>query len=285
MSKKSIFKLSVLAILFLTTIFSIYTLWKEDRKEILTVTFLDVGQGDAIFIDAPNGNQILIDAGRGRSVLRELGKVLPFYDKDIDVLLITHPDADHIGGMVDVLERYRTSIFIQPGVGGETSVYEELQESVASKKLKVIEARKDMRINLGRGVVLEILFPDRDPIGMESNSASIVARLVYGEIEFMLTGDSPSSIEGYLTRAISVESLRSDVLKAGHHGSKTSSSQAFVSAVDPEFVVISSGKDNRYGHPHKEVLDTFENFGAEVLQTSQSGRIVFKTDGVGLEVR
>ncbi|KKP80420.1 MAG: internalization-related competence protein ComEC/Rec2 protein, partial [Parcubacteria group bacterium GW2011_GWB1_35_5] len=135
---------------------------------------------------------------------------------------------------------------------------------------------------LGDGVVLQILFPDRDPAGMETNTSSIIARLVYGENEFLFTGDSPKSIENYL---ISLGGLESDVLKAGHHGSKTSTSPDFVTAVSPEYVVISAGKDNRYGHPSQEVLDILNNFGAEILRTDKDGRIVFESDGESLKIK
>ena len=151
-----------------------------------------------------------------------------------------------------------------------------------------------MNVDLGDGVVLQILFPDRDPTGMETNTASIVVRLVYGENEFLLTGDSPVAIERYLvslesqsrtfgTGAVQSPTLASDVLKAGHHGSKTSTSQEFVSAVSPQYAVISVGKDNRYGHPNQETLDTLNNFDAKILRTDLLGRIIFKSDGLTLK--
>ena len=153
-------------------------------------------------------------------------------------------------------------------------------------------------MDLGGGVFFEILYPIYDTEGMESNSASIVGRLVYGENSFMLTGDSPKNIEEYL---VSLEcrgqplicpgpeglpsALGSNVLKAGHHGSKTSTSDSFTRAVSPEYVVISSGKDNRYGHPHQEVLDTLEKYNVQVLNTADLGRIIFKSDGVSLKLK
>jgi competence protein ComEC len=112
--------------------------------------------------------------------------------------------------------------------------------------------------------------------------SSIVAKLVYGDNEFLLTGDAPQAVENYL---VSLGGLQSDVLKTGHHGSKTSTSAAFVSAVSPEYAVISVGKDNKYGHPNQETLDTLGNFGAKILRTDQLGRIVFKSDGTNLEVK
>jgi len=278
-------RLYILVVLLLGAAISFYAACREDRGGVLTVAFLNVGQGDAVYIESPSGNQMLIDGGPGKAVLRELSKVMPFYDRSIDVVLATHPDSDHVSGLNDVFDKYKVGLFLESGVEGDTSVYEELKNRVAKEGARTIEARRGMDIDLGQGAFLQILFPDRDPKGMETNMASIVARLVYGDSEFMLTGDSPQAIENYL---VSLESqgdtlgLRSDVLKAGHHGSKTSSSEAFVSAISPQYAIISVGKDNKYGHPNQEVLDILNNFGAEILRTDQLGRIIFKSDGVNL---
>ena len=237
---------------------------------------------------------MLIDGGPSRGVLRELSKVMPFYDESIDVVIATHPDSDHISGLNDVLDKYRVDLFMEPGVVGDTNIYKELKNKVAQKNIKIIEARRGMAVDLGEGAILEILFPVIDPEGMETNTASIVARLVYGENEFMLTGDSPKAIEEYLVSLPQDQifetgaqdlTLSSDVLKAGHHGSKTSTGAAFVAAVSPQYAVISAGLDNRYGHPHQEVLDILDAFGAQILRTDLSGRIIFKSDGVNLKVK
>jgi len=281
----------ILIILFLGAVFSVYAAWREERNGVLTIAFLDVGQGDAIFVDAPSGNQILIDGGPGKSVLRELSKVMPFYDRSIDVVIASHADQDHVGGLPDVLKKYKTNIFMEPGVPGESSSYNELEKIVEeNKSIKKILARKNMNVDLGDGVVLQILFPDRDPSGMETNSASIIARLIYGENEFLFTGDSPAAIEDYLAFQEQIKSsgqnlLQSDVLKIGHHGSKNSNSDAFVAAVSPEYAVISVGKDNKYGHPNKETLDTLNNFNIKTLRTDDLGRIVFKSDGTNLVLK
>ena len=133
MERKSIFKLIIFLTLFFITIFSIYVAFKEERRGILTVAFLNIGQGDAIFIEAPSGSQILIDGGPNKSVLRELSKVMPFYDRSIDVVLATHADQDHIGGIPDVLQKYKVDIFMETGVSGESSSYKELEKIVEEK--------------------------------------------------------------------------------------------------------------------------------------------------------
>lgn len=274
------FRLYILLLLLLAAALAIYAASKETRGE-LTVAFLDVGQGDAVFIEAPGGNQMLIDGGPNKSVLRELSKVMPFYDRSIDAVLMTHPDADHIGGLPDVMDRYEVGLLLESGVESDSAVYEETELKIERLKIKRLEVRRGMIVDLGQGTYLEILFPDRDPQGMETNAASIVARLVYGQSEFLLTGDSPQSIENYLVDAEGAF-LQSDVLKVGHHGSKTSSSAEFVSAVSPEYAVISVGEDNRYGHPNQETLDVLSNINIKILRTDEQGRIVFKSDGINL---
>ncbi len=272
---------------------------REDRHGVMTVAFLDIGQGDAIFIEAPNGNQVLVDGGPGQAVLRQLGAVMPWYDRSLDLVLATHPDADHIGGLPEVLRRYTVSNFMEPGVTSDTGVYQELErvvgEQVATKQLTKTLARRGMRIILTRGnrdqgsrtsrdeVYLDVLFPDRDPTGWETNTASIVARLVYDQQSFMLTGDSPVAIERYLM-TLDGERLHSTVLKNGHHGSRTSSGPDYLALVNPEYAVISAGKDNRYGHPHAEVIAALEKLKIKILPTSERGNIKFKTDGQKLEL-
>ncbi len=246
--------------------------------ELLCVVFLDVGQGDAIFIESPAGIQLLIDTGRDQSVLRGLGDVMDFGDREIDHLLLTHPDADHVGGAVDILERFLVSQVIRTENESDTALWEATERQIEAEGAKVTMARRGQVFDLGGGVKLEILFPDIDPTEMESNTASIVARLIYGDTAFMLTGDSPKAIEEYLV-LVEGEHLKSDVLKAGHHGSRTSTAELFLAEVDPKYAVISAGADNSYGHPHVEVTDALFNYGVETYSTADSGNVVFWSDG------
>jgi beta-lactamase superfamily II metal-dependent hydrolase len=254
----------------------------SERGGLLTIAFLDVGQGDAIFIEAPNGNQMLIDGGRNAAVLRELSQVMSFKDRSIDVVVATHPDRDHISGLIDVFERYEVGMYFDSGVINDTGEYRTLLETVEKEGITPTLARRGQKIFLDNSVdeevFVEILFPDRDVTNVETNLGSIVLRVVYGNTEVMLTGDSPKSIEKYLV-SIDGEYLESDILKAGHHGSKTSSSESFVGFVNPKFVVISSGKDNRYGHPHQEVLEIFKHFNIKTINTADTGTIIFTSDG------
>ena len=247
-------------------------------KEMLCVVFLDVGQGDATFIQSPSGRQMLIDSGRDDGVLRQLGEVMSFSDRDIDYVVATHPDADHIGGLAVVLDRFSVGNVIRTENESDTGVWETVERKIEEEGAVVHYARRGQRYDLGSNVYVEILFPDIDASKLESNTSSIVARLVYGDTAFMLTGDSPKSIEEYLV-LVEGENLESDVLKVGHHGSHTSTSELFLAEVDPEYAVISAGADNSYGHPHLEVTDMLFNFGVETLSTAENGNIVFWSDG------
>jgi competence protein ComEC len=270
--------------LFAANFFIWYAIFAEDRNDILTVAFLDVGQGDAIFIEAPNGNQVLIDGGPNKSVLRQLSKIMPFYDRSIDAILATHPDKDHIGGLADILERYEVDLFLDSGLEGESSAYNELLRLTEINAITRIDAKRGMVIVLDDEVFLNILFPDRDVSGVESNTASIIAQLIYGDVKFILTGDSPKATEEYLVM-LDEKKLESDVLKVGHHGSKTSTAIPFLGLVSPSFAVVSAGADNQYGHPHKEVLEELNQFGAAILSTQDKGTIIFESDGENLMVK
>ena len=268
---------------FVGVIWSLPIATLSENKNLLTVAFLDVGQGDAIFIESPEGVQMLIDGGPNASVVRKLAEVMPSFDMDLDIVLATHPDADHIGGLVDVLERYDVEMVIRTESENDSSVSRTFTELVNAEGAKVVYARKGQEVALGASTTIEILFPETDTSDMESNTSSIVLKLTHGETAFLLTGDSPKNIEEYLVLTEG-EHLRSTVLKAGHHGSRTSTSELFLAEVQPEYAVVSAGKDNRYGHPHVEVTDALFNAGVEVLSTADIGTIVFTSDGETVKV-
>ena len=259
-----------------------YAVFAESRSGLM-VAFLDVGQGDAILIETSTGRQILIDGGPNKKVLQELSKIMPFYDRSIDVVIVTHPDGDHIGGLPEVLKRYNVDLVIESGVESDTAVSKAFENLIEEKNIKKVLARRGMRLVLGNNAYMLVLFPIGDVAGWDTNDASIVAKLVYGKTSYLFTGDSPQKIENYLV-FVEKENLDVDVLKAGHHGSKTSSSESFVGYASPEYAIISAGKNNRYGHPHKEVLDILGKFGAKILRTDESGTIKIKSDGENLAV-
>ncbi len=265
-------------VLIVANAFIYYAVFAEERGGELTVAFLDVGQGDSIFIEAPSGNQVLVDGGPNAKVLQELGKVMPLYDRTIDLLIVTNPDQDHFAGFLDVLKQYEVATVMEPGTVGKSHMYPEFEKAVMEEGATRVLARRGQIVNLGDGAYLKVLFPDRDVSTETPNNGSIVMQLVYGDTEILLTGDSTTKVEQQLFLKNSVE-LKSDVLKVGHHGSRTSTGSAFVAAVAPEYAVISDGKDNRYGHPHKETLDTLSKFGVKVFRTDEDGTIIMHSDG------
>ena len=255
---------------------------RADHHGILTVAFLDVGQGDSIYIEAPNGNQMLIDGGASAAgVLHALSQVMPFYDHSLDLVLATHPDQDHIGGLPMTLQRMNVLGVITTENTSDTATYKEFEKMILQKDLRHIIARSGEKFILDDGVVLEILFPTQNVTGWETNKASIVARLSYGNESFLFTGDSPQPIEKYLAEQKGTL-LHANILKLGHHGSRTSSAREFLSAVNPDEAIISAGLNNRYGHPHKEVLDLLAQLNIPSVSTIDHGTIVFKTDGSGM---
>lgn len=266
---------------------AVFFIWESllaHSRGVLTVSFLDVGQGDAIFIESPTGRQVLIDGGRDRSVLRELGSVMPLGDRSIDMIIPTHPDADHISGLIDALDRYDVGTVVESSVGGDTNLWRSFQHAVLAEGAEKVIAVRGQVIDLGGGAYLQILFPDRPVTNIETNTGSVVARLIYGDTSFLLTGDSPIAIEKYLIW-LDGGALQSDVLKAGHHGSRTSSSKEFIDAVRPSFAVFSRGCGNTYGHPHDEVVALFASAAIPALDTCTDGRITFVSDGATLRLK
>lgn len=273
-------RFGTLAVLLFANFFIWNVLLAEERSGGLKVAFLDVGQGDAIFIEAPNSSQILIDGGPGKSVLAELSKVMPVYDRTIDAILVSNPDKDHIGGLLEILKTFEVGAVLEPGTRPETAIYQEFEKAVADEGAKKILARRGIKMVMDEkaGITLDILFPDRDVSETKTNDGSIVAKLIYGNTAVMFSGDAPEGIERYLV-LLDGANLQSNLLKVGHHGSRTSSSAEFLAATSPTFAVISVGANNSYKHPHQEVLERLKNFGIEILRTDQLGTIIFSSDG------
>jgi len=268
----------ILGVLAFGTLFASY---REDRHGLLTVSFLDIGQGDSIFIDAPSGRQMLIDGGPNGIVLQRLAEVMPWWDRSIDVVLATHPDIDHTNGLADVFARYRVSYIFLPSVKGVTADWANTLRAASSTPAQKLIEQRGQVIDLGDGAYAEILFPDRLLPDVDTNDASAVVHLVYGKTSFMFTGDLPQAGEDYLV-GLDGATLHADVLKAGHHGSKNSSSAAFISDVNPSYAVFSRGCDNKYGHPAPEVVQRFTDFGIPASDTCTEGTVTFVTDGMNV---
>lgn len=267
-------------LLLLLIILSI-VLWSAtlaDDQKGLTFAALNVLQGDSLFIASPSGVKVLVDGGPNNNLMRELPAVMPWWDKHIDAIIITNSDSDHYSGFISLLKNYKVDVVIESGYRSQTSDYSLLEKEITDKHIPEIIARRGEVIDLGGGAQIKILFPDRDVSGLASNDASIVSRLTYGDTSVLLTGDSPIKIEDYLIQLDS-NNLRSTVLKVGHHGSKTSTSDEFVKTIAPQIAVISAEKGNSYGFPHQQTLDTLNKYKVQILGTYDLGRIVLQSDG------
>jgi len=246
----------------------------------LKVVFFDVGQGDSIFIETPQGHQILIDGGPGQKVLTKLSKVMPFWDKSIDLVVLTHPDYDHLSGLVSALQRYQVDNIIWNGQESASKTFTDWQEAVLRGSAREFIGQRGLVIKAGKARFVT-LWPDESSVNQlqgGSNDGSIVLLLNYGLNKFLFTGDITSKSEKALvSRDIAL--LKADVLKVAHHGSKYSTSKEFLAAVSPQAAIISCGVNNFYGHPHEEVLSNLRESAIKVLRTDQKGDIIITSNG------
>ena len=263
------------------------TLTMPDDK--LHVSFFDVGQGDAILIQTPSHQNILIDGGPDpQRINLELSKKLPFWDRTIDLMISTQPQADHITGLVEILQRYKVKQVLEPGVPYDSSIYQEWLKLVDEGQIKHNIARAGQEIDLGQGIKIEVLNPPAELLQGTSHDVDnngVVIKLSWGKVSFLFTADIREEAEFELIRQRA--NLRSTLLKVAHHGSKTSTSPQFLAVVDPEIAVISVGADNPFGHPSPEMAERLEErLGKDkVYLTSENGTIEFTTDGEKLWVR
>lgn len=281
MPKKII--LSIAGFLFVLNVLAWQEVFALNYPRYLKVDFLDVGQGDSTFIQTPENHQVLIDGGPDESALQEISSLMPFWDKDLDLVILTHPDADHMQGLLDILQRYKVDYILWSGIKKTSPEYQvwisalERQKKMGSK---IIIAEAGQEVKLGE-VSIHTLYPLENLEGKElkssSNNTCIVSRLIYGKNSFIFTGDISAKAEKELLK--SGENISSDVLKVAHHGSKYSTSDLFLAALEPKIAVISVGAKNTYGHPTSEVLQRLDKFGIKVKRTDINGNVDFVSDG------
>lgn len=275
-TKKLISSLITLAILLTTAIAGWLEIQQNQNKGNLQVSFLNIGQGDAIFIETPNKVQTIIDTGPNGEVVKALESKISFFDTKIDLVILTHPDLDHIGGTVDLSNSYDIGKIIYATSSKQNEFTEAINQLPIEKK--EVKEGDVIMLDAEKNIYLEILHPEVDYVSVDSNDQSIVAKLVYGNTCFIFTGDASKEVEMKIVKKYQNE-IRCDVLKVGHHGSHTSSEEKFIGFVLPKFAIISSGKDNKFGHPHQETLETFKKFNSEIINTAESGTINFFSDG------
>ena len=237
----------------------------------------------------PDGQDILIDGGPGlQKINLELSEELPFWDRTIDLVVCTQPQADHVTGLVEVLQRYKVKQVLEPGVSYNSSIYREWLNVVQDKSIEYNIARAGQEIDLGSGIKLEVLNPPQDLFEETSHDVDnngVVLKLTWGKVSFLFTADIRKEAEFELTGQRA--NLRSTVLKVAHHGSSTSTSQQFLAAVGPEVAVICVGADNPFGHPSPEVMNRLIDMVGDnnVYRTDEDSTIEFITDGESLWVR
>ena len=245
----------------------------------LTVHFLDVGQGDSIFIQFPNGNTMLIDGG-----IKGEGNEIVQYIRgsgvtQLDAVVATHPDSDHIGGLIPVLNSIKIKQFIDSGKVHTSQTYEQMIQLVTDKNITYTVPQRGDTFEIDPEVKIEVL--NADEHAEDNNEASIVLKMTYGAVSFLLTGDAGVEKEHEM---MAHGNLQATILKAGHHGSNTSSSTSFIKVVKPEVAILSYGNDNKYGHPHAEVIDNLRAVKSKIYGTGESGTIVVTTNGTTYEV-
>ncbi len=270
-------------------VFSLY------GSHYLKVVFLSVGQGDAEFIETPEGHQILIDGGPNATVLGKLSENMPVWDKTIDLVILTHPESDHMQGILYALQRYKADYILWSGIKKSAPEYYAWMKILAYQKnmgAKIIVAQSGAGLPAGRqeikagNVLIDTIYPLQSMEGKEmkssSNDSCVVSKIIYGKNSFLFTGDIDTKAEKEIVGEIiwhgSGQDILANVLKVAHHGSKYSTSDLFLASVTPKFAVIEVGK-NSYGHPTPETLQRLQNFGIKVLRTDINGDVTFISDG------
>lgn len=244
----------------------------------LEVHFIDVGQGDSILIKQ-NGHNMLIDAGdnhKGQDVVNYLRNQ---NIETLDYVIGTHPHADHIGGLDDVINGFNVKAVIMPEKMHTTKTFEDVLNAIASKNLKITKAVVGNEYELGKAKFTVLAPVSNNDSNLNNHSVSI--RLEYGSNSFMFTGDAENVAEQEIID--NGMNIQADVLKAGHHGSNTSNSDSFVSKVNPQYVVIQVGEGNKYNHPNVDIVEKFEDMGAEIYRNDLHGNVIAKSDGKNIE--
>jgi len=285
MSNKLYKILLILGIAFIIILIPVFLLAYEEPKN-LEVDFLDVGQGDAILIKTIEGFNILIDGGPDSKIINRLSEELPWWDRTIDLMILTHPHDDHVSGLIEVLRRYNVKKIAYTGVLHNSPNFLAWLNLIKEEKIFLTIIDKEQKIILDDDCFLEFLYPNQDIFGKQVdnlNNSSIVNRLVYKNNSFLFMGDAEKELEDELLNKKS--NLSADVLKIGHHGSDTSSSKEFLEAVGPQISVIEVGEDNKFNHPSLRILKRLERMGIETYRTDRDGTVRIMSNGENIIVK
>lgn len=272
-------KIRVVCIIVFVIVLALLIVVLFSSRNELMVYFFNVGQGDSALIKLPKNIQILIDGGPDERVMEKLGRHMPFYDRKIEYVILSHPHSDHLRGLLSVLNRYEVGLFIHNGVSNNTESYKLLRSVIQEKEIAELIIDSPNQIKFTKDSYIEFLYPDHSLQSNELkdlNEASVVVKLTHGNTNWLFTGDIPTDIEEHLI-GTGID-LNVDVLKVAHQGSKTSSGDNFLDEVSPIYGVISVG-ENKFGHPHFRTLHTLKSKGIEILRTDELGDIIFRSDG------
>ncbi len=277
-------KAKIGAVIIITTIFWILQQqWLQASYDYANISFLDVGQGDAIYIHTVSNMDVLIDGGPDDQVVSQIGQVMPFWDRSIELVILSHPDADHVSGLAPLLEYYDIEKIMLVDLPIKSAVHEEFYKRLEANGTEIIHAFSGNTFQLSDKENLRILHPfaNEDLTKKETNDTAIVAEYIFSGKEatrILLTGDISKEVEEDLLQKNLIEDV--DILKVAHHGSHSSSMPEFITAAMPEYSVIQSGADNSYGHPHADILERLQAQ-STVLRNDQLGTITFRVDDHG----
>lgn len=247
---------------------------------VIEIDYFDVGQGDSALIQV-NGKSMLIDAGTNDTEDTLVQMIKDEGIKKLDYVIGTHPHEDHIGGLDKVIDNFEVGEIIMPEVKNTTKTFESVLKSAAKKEKKIKKAKPGIEIDLGEGTNVEVFSPGKDKY-KELNNYSPIMKITYGENSFLFTGDAEKEVEKEVIN--NGYNLKSDVIKVGHHGSTTSTTEEFLNLVNPEIAVISVSKENTYGHPEKKILDRLKNKNIKILRTDEIGSIEIISDGKSISI-
>lgn len=260
---------------FFLLLFGNLFIWKEILLEERQPSFyfLDVGQGEASLLIFPQSIRILIDAGPQKGLSQILGKYLNYFEKRIDLMILSHPNLDHYFGFFEIIEKFSPRLFIFNGFSSENEIFQNLLSNISQKGIPILVLKAGDRIKIGNNV-LEILSPAIDCFNQNFNETSLVIKAKINNFQILFTGDASTEILNSLTN------LQADVLKISHHGSRKGTNQKFLELVQPKIALIGAGANNPYHHPHQEVIELLKKVGSSIFRTDLNGtlRIIFGKD-------